>query len=289
MNSVSENTRQSYEQAWKQFVAWCNGLGLSYHIPISEENVVRFIAYLFHEGYAAASISQKTAALGFQHKIVGAVDPCSSQIVKQALTGVKNLRPPTFTRLPISIDILHRLVQKTDHILEDQFLAHAFKAMMVVAFYALLRVGEMTMSPKVANHCLLFSDVLVMKNAVHITFRTYKHCQGKSTTRVVFSVPNSSTCPVKRLVEYIHHRGNRHGPLFVKRNGKAFSRAEFLSLLGKVMKASGISQCGYNTHSFRIGGATYMALQGYSSEQIRNFGRWKSDAYKRYISVNNLS
>ena len=40
--------------------------------------------------------------------------------------------------------------------MDDHFLAYDFNAMMVVARYALVRVGEMTMSPKVANHCLFW-------------------------------------------------------------------------------------------------------------------------------------
>ena len=38
------------------------------------------------------------------------------------------------------------------------------------------------------------------------------------------------------------------------------------------------------THSLRIGGATAMAATGkYSDDEVRRFGRWKSDCWRRYV------
>ena len=38
------------------------------------------------------------------------------------------------------------------------------------------------------------------------------------------------------------------------------------------------------SHSYRIGGACRAAEVGYSDEQIRVLGRWKSDGLKIYLS-----
>jgi hypothetical protein len=38
-------------------------------------------------------------------------------------------------------------------------------------------------------------------------------------------------------------------------------------------------------HSFRIGAATAAAIQGASDEDIQRMGRWKSQAFKRYIRI----
>jgi len=40
---------------------------------------------------------------------------------------------------------------------------------------------------------------------------------------------------------------------------------------------------GYKSHSFRIGAASWAASKGMSDAQIRAFGRWKSNAFLRYI------
>ena len=41
----------------------------------------------------------------------------------------------------------------------------------------------------------------------------------------------------------------------------------------------------FGTHSLRIGGATQMALSGYSAAQIQAAGRWSSDCYLVYIRL----
>ena len=38
------------------------------------------------------------------------------------------------------------------------------------------------------------------------------------------------------------------------------------------------------SHSYRIGGACHAAEVGYSDDQIRALGRWKSDGFKVYLS-----
>ena len=44
----------------------------------------------------------------------------------------------------------------------------------------------------------------------------------------------------------------------------------------------------YKGHSFRIGAASPAAECGYSETQIRLLGRWKSDAFKKYIRLPSL-
>ena len=42
-------------------------------------------------------------------------------------------------------------------------------------------------------------------------------------------------------------------------------------------------------HSFRIGAASFAADAGMSDSQIRALGRWKSDAFHKYIRIPSLS
>ena len=49
------------------------------------------------------------------------------------------------------------------------------------------------------------------------------------------------------------------------------------------MSAIGLDGTSYGAHSMRIGGATAMAWLQYPREAIMTRGRWRSDAYLRYI------
>ena len=63
--------------------------------------------------------------------------------------------------------------------------------------------------------------------------------------------------------------------------GTAFNHdlKRFLGDMAKDMKGS------VTSHSFRSGIATSMALAGYSDEEIMAMGRWKSDAFLRYVKT----
>ena len=50
-----------------------------------------------------------------------------------------------------------------------------------------------------------------------------------------------------------------------------------------LMRAIGLDGSLYGAHSLRIGGATALAAMGASPEVIKAHGRWRSDAYLRYV------
>ena len=96
-------------------------------------------------------------------------------------------------------------------------------------------------------------------------------------------------CPVKLLQKYLALRPSGPGPVFVSTHGKPITRQQFLGALHSSVRFRSLDPSLYNTHSFRIGRSTDMMVQGYSDAQIRAVGRWKSDAYKRYIRPDIIS
>jgi hypothetical protein len=61
------------------------------------------------------------------------------------------------------------------------------------------------------------------------------------------------------------------------------TRTQFLSALQSSLQFLGYNTHRINTHSFRIGAATYYAMLGLNEDEIKKKGRWSSNSYQRYI------
>jgi integrase len=176
--------------------------------------------------------------------------------------------------------VLVSVIDVANNIFSDSLQRTCFKAMCALAFHLLLRVGEFTASP----HNLQFSNVRCEHDQVEIIFPHYKHSHTQSRHTLVAS-PDILHCPVQLLAQYLAVRGQASGPLFVSAQGRAITRQEFLASLRLALVQAGYPAEQYNTHSFRIGGASHLAQQGVPEERIRFLGRWSSNANRQYIRI----
>lgn len=92
-------------------------------------------------------------------------------------------------------------------------------------------------------------------------------------------------CPVKALLAYIAARGQVPGPLFHFKDGQPLTREKLVTNLRAALSVAGMDPKSYAGHSFRIGAATVAHLNGIDDSTIMTLGRWKSDAYLRYIRI----
>ena len=168
--------------------------------------------------------------------------------------------------------------------------------MCTTAFFSFLRIGEMTYnSTKDASNLILqvqhVSKLVDSSNyvvALKITFGNFKHSYNQCPFTMLLHHQNSC-CPVQFLLEYLARRGNRPGPLFLNPDNNPVSRNFFADLLSLSLKACGLDSTHYKGHSFHIGAASFAAQRGMSDAQIRALGRWKSNAFLKYIRIPSLS
>ena len=78
-------------------------------------------------------------------------------------------------------------------------------------------------------------------------------------------------------MNYLHFRGNKPGPLFLRKNGLPLTREVFITWLRNNIARLG-SKGNYSGHSFRIGAATTAAAAGIPDQLIKTLGRWLSNA-----------
>lgn len=247
-----------------------------------------YIASLYSAGLAHTTIKSAMSALNYVNRLQGGPDMSSDFWLQKMSVGITKLSPSQDSRMPITEFILERLLQILPCVASSQYVTHLFSAMFVLAFRAFLRVGEMTVSStSVPNQNLLqLSDISIDsgKRVVHVTFRHYKHKVG--TESLVISLPHSPPpLELTRILSvYLGHRGYQSGPLFIY-NNKPVTQRFFSSLLQQVLSAAGFESSNIKSHSFRIGAATLCFSKGYTSDQIQRMGRWKSDAFRKYIRI----
>ena len=181
------------------------------------------------------------------------------------LTGAKNVCFVSDVRLPVTLPILTRLVQVVPIVIANTYKSLMLRAMMVLAFQAYLRVGEMVPRSGVSSQlCLQLGDVSIHGELITVSFRHFKHSgrQGPQCLHINgCSLKGTSICPVSLLTEFIRARGVVPAPFFAYPNGKLMLRREFDMLLKRVLAFCGLSSKLYKGHSFRVGAATDSALR----------------------------
>ena len=221
------------------------------------------------------------SGISFVHKLLSVDDPSRSFLIKKLLHGCRKLKSTQDSRLPITPHILAKLLQASTKTISSLFPRLWFMAMCTLAFHAILRVGEMTVSP----NNLTLNSIHLKDQVLIINFVQYKHSKRVPSQHLVKAQPSSPTCPLRHMQQYLRARGQRPGPLFITEKGEGVPRQVFCTELKTALRFSGYHQERYTSHSFRIGAASSMASQGASDAQIRQAGRWASNAFLTYIRI----
>ena len=201
------------------------------------------------------------------------------------------------SRLPITLPILTRLLMAAPHCIGTSYDQYRFQAMCGLAFFAFLRIGEITATSKQSPIPLCLNQLTkLLRGGDHevigfkLTFTDYKHHYNQRPfSMVIYCQPSHRPCPVKLLCRYLACRGNSAGPIFITAAGAAVSRNMFAKQLNDCLKFCDLNPSVYKSHSFRIGAASLAAEHGVSDAQIRILGRWKSNAFHKYIRVQTLT
>ena len=245
-----------------------------------------FLVHLHNTGYAPSTITTYTSAIGYIHKLYEQPDPSASFLIQKTLHALRKNSPQVDSRLPITITILKLLIAASDTVIGHYTDRILFKCMMTVAFFGFLRIGEIT----VAKNKM---DAITLRNiqwdastkSFSITLTNFKHSvPGKSHTIVLKSQTLPNPCPVTMLHNWLAIRPKIPGLLFTLSDGKGMKREWFDQNLRRCLSFCNLNTKLYKGHSFRIGAATHASLSlGYTDSQIRLLGRWKTDAFKKYI------
>lgn len=213
----------------------------------------------------------------------------SDERIKRIFRGAKRIVgiPSTRPRKEITKDILLAILLHLDTNLYDDLNIYAA---FCTAFAAFLRCGEFTWdiwTPDAHLRYLSRNSVRFDATGDSISLhlpasKTDPFCHG---TVIPLARSPDASCPVTALslllTRYPSHSPD--DPLFSRACGP-FSHTWVLTRLHTLLLAAGIDPTGYSGHSFRRGAVNTAITMGISKDDIRDLGRWKSNAIDRYIS-----
>ena len=259
-------------------------------MPLAVSHVCLFVAYLSNKKFAPKTLSTYLSAIAYIHKITDHPDPTTSFLVSKLIAGAYRLRPSFDTRLPITVAILNKLVNSVKVLITDAYLQVLYSAMFLFAFNALTRIGEITLNKTANNNLLQFSDLAITTSKsgqpfIEVTFRCYKYHLAGPPVKLTFSHGPTDISAVQAMIKYIRRRGHHPGPLFCLQDLSPVPRSVFDKQLHQCLSFCKLDGSKYKGHSFRIGAASFLAGNNLSDAQIRACGRWRSNAFKKYIRI----
>ena len=287
--SIAPNTMLSYKTALRAFERFQIEFNLEKSWPVECKQVILFISYCYEKGLSSNTISTYIAGINYVHKLHGWEDLRSNFIITKMLEGCRRLRFHKDIRLPITLEILSNICQVLPQVCYSHYEATLFKAAFLLAFYGMFRVSELVApSSLLVQRTLSFQDVILNTNLefIYVTLRISK-C-NQSGHPVKLKIPrekNVDLCPVSALKDFLTIRPNIQGPFFCHVDGKPVTRSQFSCVLIKSLGRVRPECSNIKAHSFRIGRATHLFQLGLSGKQIQALGRWRSEAYKKYIRL----
>ena len=209
-------------------------------------------------------------------------------------------------RLPIQKGLLEIILFEIRRRYGDQpYLEAMYVSAFLLAYYGLLRVGEITDS----IHSIKAKDVHESKRKKKLLLILYSSkTHGKESipqqvrilgkrelevfdnnethTFITKYVKPSFFCPYAWNRTYMDMRppiSSDQEQIFIFKDGTPLQATHMRRLLRKILKHLKLEPFMYDIHSFRIGRATDLFKAGVPVEQIKQLGRWKSNAVYRYL------
>ena len=281
--SIATSSNTVYNSGLRKYLGFCRQVN-RLPFPVRQSLLELFVASV------ASSISFSTIRVylaGIQYfNTVWGYHGKISQMKRlyYVLRGVRRLQGTSMTRVarrPFTVQQLYTFVS----FISTRFNSFDYcmiKAVISVAFFALLRSSEYTsQSSQVwdpASHLGIQDVSWCASGDVCLHLKSSKTDPFKSGVDIYLTRLASPLCPVAALGNYLSVRGRGWGPLFLFSDGSFLTRARLSSLIKLCFPSVSL-----DTHSFRIGGASLAAQSGVPPLLIQKLGRWRSDAFLRYI------
>lgn len=287
--AYAPTTKAAYDQGIEQFTNFRIRCGLKQLWPAPSSHMIHFVASLSLQGKAHSTVRTYLAGVSNKHKMNNWNDPTQHFVVKKLLEGLARSSKQCDTRAPITFQRLQQLVSALPSVCSNVYEQHLFTAAFTMAFFGFLRVSELVGQGRdmASGRTGLRRTEIVINDDLFITLSGSKTDQrGKGTQLVLKRVVNTpAVCPVLAMQKYLQVRPSGSNVLFIHFGGGPLTRYQFQAVLKRAAAVCGWNTAAFSSHSFRIGAATTAAMNGVAQENIKQMGRWQSQAVQRYVRL----
>ena len=291
-NAVNKNTYAKYLRQFVEFKRFGSIIGENITLPVSNSNITRFISFLYDKGYPWASIRNYLSSINYFHKINGHPPVCNNPVINYMRQSIQQNSRGTSLLKPISKELLVKIIEGvTNNKNFSTYNKILLKACYMLLYHACLRIGELAISNGNKEHILNRNQVIIKTGkSLKIKFHSFKHSRLAEPSLIV-ATHSGEYCPVKAMEEYLAIRRQKDScnALFTNCEGTEIRREEVTDPLQTVISSLGLNKKDYNSHSFRIGRTTDMYTAGVPIRKIKAAGRWKSEAFRKYIRMDTVN
>ena len=261
------------------------------------QQVASCLSLVMLESGSYSKVVMLSAAIAHEYRARMLPSPTTHEVIGHLFRGFRNEHPQTrVPKSPITDDILKKIYS---HLYQPKHGRDGLRAS-VVLWRTVWRIC-------LEYHTLgRFSDIIKLKRGdvvydplpsphLRVLFKGGKNDQySEGGERVVASNSDANYCPVRLTLNYFQFLGpNYVGYLVPSCNAKNAPNPEkpvqystALSDLKKLLTLLGYDASLYGEHSGKRGGATTVAANGATDQQLKRMGGWRSDAIPaKYVDL----
>ena len=284
--SVRPGTAVNRRSALKLFVAFACHYKLDYNNPTVADICV-FIEYLTLHFKSPSSISNYVTNVKSCLIRMGANTQGFADVkVRDALNAISmTLRHTPRQAPPITFEHFKSVLE----VIQSDPQAPTLALALIIMFLTMMRQsnvvvrGTDTFDP--TRH-LTRADVSGDGEQIRVPHKWAKNWQrcARSEDFTLSALPGSPVCPVQAFRRVLSHRpASSRAPLLIIATGAPLSLNYLNAAWSAAIRVLGLTRCGYTLHSVRRGAATAIQPHVHDEEHIKIYGRWKSNAYTKYI------
>ena len=299
-NSNRESTDRMYYKVWRSFNQFF--IRLDKKPDTWEDRLVLFVGHLISCNRKSQTIRSYISAIK-SVLLKDGVTLNENRFLLTSLTKACRLKNDRVChKLPIRQGLLRLLVSKVDRLFTSPqlYLSKLYKAVLITAYFGLLRIGEVSLGP----HVIKAKDVHVATNKrkIMVVLHTSKTHGLDKKPQIIkltgcndFELSDNSLqqknlkriCPFAALRNYTYARKqskNKEEQFFIVKDRTPLTPGHLCTILHKLLLLNNLDPDMYTFQGIRAGRATdLLDVCGYSLETVRKLGRWRSSAIYTYL------